>query len=68
MSIHHWWNENVSRRLSFTMSIKMMKIGKTCDSMKLHQWNMKYTNMTNTKYDSHNIQDEWWKLIIKMEN
>ena len=30
------------------MSIKLMKIDKTRDLMKLHQLNMKYTNMTNT--------------------
>ena len=48
MSIYHWWNENVSIRWKFNMSIKLMKIDKTRDSMKLHQWNMKYTNMANT--------------------
>ena len=48
MSIYHWWNENVWIRWSFTMSIKLMKIDKTHDSMKLHQWNMKYINMANT--------------------
>ena len=30
------------------MSIKLMKIDKTHDSMNFRQWNMKYTNMTNT--------------------
>ena len=48
MSIYYWWNENVSIRWSFAMSIKLMKIDKTHDSMKLHQWNMKYINMAST--------------------
>ena len=45
LSLMKW---NVSIRWSFTMSIKLMKIDKAYDSMKLHQWNMKYNNMTNT--------------------